>query len=171
MQGGTGEPPPALAPQPGDDAESLGTPGSPETPISRAAARSSRPRPRRRRLPWAELLMRVLFVDALSCVKCSTPMVVLAFLSDPSVVAKILRHLGLPDTAPPLAAAHPGCGGGSRLRGISSPTPHVLRRHAIVLARASRRSLLPFPGEPSSARSCLSRGWLVRYVRAGCFAV
>ena len=30
-------------------------------------------------------------------------MVVLAFLTDPEVVAKILRHMGLPTTAPALA--------------------------------------------------------------------
>jgi hypothetical protein len=32
-------------------------------------------------------------------------MVVLAFLSDPAVVSKILNHLGLPATAPALAPA------------------------------------------------------------------
>ena len=32
-------------------------------------------------------------------------MVVLAFLSDPEVVGKILQHLGLPTTAPALAPA------------------------------------------------------------------
>jgi len=30
-------------------------------------------------------------------------MVVLALISDPPVVGKILRHLGLPDEAPPVA--------------------------------------------------------------------
>ena len=34
-------------------------------------------------------------------------MVVLAFLSDPEVVGRILRHLGLPVFAPALAAARP----------------------------------------------------------------
>ncbi len=32
-------------------------------------------------------------------------MTVLAFLTDPDVVGKILRHLGLPTTAPALASA------------------------------------------------------------------
>ena len=32
-------------------------------------------------------------------------MIVLAFLADPDVVLKILRHLGLPISAPPLAVA------------------------------------------------------------------
>jgi len=34
-------------------------------------------------------------------------MVVLAFLSDPEVVGKILKHLGLPTLPPALAAARP----------------------------------------------------------------
>ncbi len=70
----------------------------------------------RRRIPWAQLLLRVMHVDALACPQCSpcplrgtaaqtVPMVVLAFLSDPEVVGKILRHLGLPTTAPVLAPA------------------------------------------------------------------
>jgi hypothetical protein len=67
--------------------------------------------PRRQRAPWAQLLRRVLQVDALACPHCSTrdrtvPMTVLAFLSDPQVVGKILKHLGLPTTAPALAAAN-----------------------------------------------------------------
>ena len=41
------------------------------------------------------MLMRVFSVDALRCPKCATPMVVLAFLSDPPVVRRILHHLGL----------------------------------------------------------------------------
>jgi hypothetical protein len=35
-------------------------------------------------------------------------MLVLAFLTDPAVVEKILRHLGLPCTPPPLAPARHG---------------------------------------------------------------
>ena len=64
----------------------------------------------RRRVSWANLLCRVLSVDALACPRCSTrerrvPMTVLAFLTDPDVVGRILRHLGLPTTAPALASA------------------------------------------------------------------
>jgi len=61
------------------------------------------------RLSWAQLLRRVLSIDALACPNCSTrdrpvPMVVLAFLTDPDVVAKILRHLRLPTSAPAVTA-------------------------------------------------------------------
>ena len=64
----------------------------------------------RRRVPWAQLLRRVLHLDALTCPRCSTtaqrvPMIVLAFLTDPEVVGKILRHLGLPCSAPFVAPA------------------------------------------------------------------
>jgi hypothetical protein len=61
--------------------------------------------PRRRPLPWAQTLKRVFFVDALSCPPSLTAMVVLALLSDPPAVKKILPHLGLPAEAPPLAPA------------------------------------------------------------------
>ena len=54
------------------------------TPASEPAADPPPVRPRR--LPWAQLLRRTLEVDALTCWRCGVPMVVLAFLTDPSVV-------------------------------------------------------------------------------------
>ena len=45
--------------------------------------------------------MRVFHLDALACPRCATPMVVLALLSEPDVVRKILLHLGLPADVPP----------------------------------------------------------------------
>jgi len=79
----------------------------------RAAAEATEETPspaRRRRVPWAQLLLRLLHIDALACPRCSTPkqsvpMVVLAFLTDPDVVGRILRCLGLPTCAPALAPA------------------------------------------------------------------
>jgi len=41
---------------------------------------------RKERVPWAALLRRVLDVDALACPRCSTPMIVLVFLSDLQIV-------------------------------------------------------------------------------------
>ena len=61
--------------------------------------------PPRRKALWAQLLRRVLQVDALECPKCAAPMVVLAFISDPEVVTKILKHLNLDTTPAPLAPA------------------------------------------------------------------
>ncbi len=60
---------------------------------------------RKRRLSWAALLLRVLDVDALSCPGCGTAMIVLAFLTDPIVVRRILDHLDLPSAAPRLLPA------------------------------------------------------------------
>jgi len=57
------------------------------------------------RMSWAALLKRVLDVDALSCPGCGAAMVVLAFLTDPPVVRRILEHLELPSVAPRLSPA------------------------------------------------------------------
>ena len=48
--------------------------------------------------------VRSFHLDVLKCPKCSASMVVLALISDPPVVTKILRHLKLPTAPPPLAA-------------------------------------------------------------------
>jgi hypothetical protein len=61
---------------------------------------------RRRRAPWAQLLKRVLGVDPLKCPRCSATMVIIAFITDPQVLRKILKHLGLPTRPPPLSPAH-----------------------------------------------------------------
>jgi hypothetical protein len=57
---------------------------------------------RPRKLGWAQLLRRVLDVDGLTCPSCGAAMVVLALISDPPVVRRILDHLRLPTTPPPL---------------------------------------------------------------------
>ncbi len=62
---------------------------TPETPETTSQT------PRRR----AQLLRWTLYLDALKCPKCSKAMVVLALISDPPVVTRIMRHLKLP-TAP-----------------------------------------------------------------------
>jgi hypothetical protein len=51
-------------------------------------------------LPWAQLLRRVFFLDALICPRCDTSMIVLALLSEPNVVRRILLHLDLPADVP-----------------------------------------------------------------------
>jgi hypothetical protein len=58
---------------------------------------------RPRRLGWAQLLRRVLDIDALTCAKCASAMTVIAFLSDPKVVTRILDHLALPNEVPLIA--------------------------------------------------------------------
>lgn len=58
---------------------------------------------RPRRLPWASLLMRSLGVDGLQCPSCGAQMVLLALITAPATVTKILDHLHIPSTPPPLA--------------------------------------------------------------------
>ena len=62
-------------------------------------------RPKRTRLPWAELLRRVFALDVLVCARCGGPLTVVAYITEVAVVAKILTHLGLPTTPPPLFPA------------------------------------------------------------------
>ncbi len=57
------------------------------------------------RIPWAELLERVLRIDVLRCERCGGRMTVLAFLTQRASVRKVLEHLGLPTTGPPIAKA------------------------------------------------------------------
>ena len=60
---------------------------------------------RARRLPWASLLKRTLGVDGLNCPVCQAQMVLLALITATDTVTKILDHLRIPSTAPPLAPA------------------------------------------------------------------
>jgi hypothetical protein len=58
-------------------------------------------RPTRR--PWAELMKRVFEFDVLVCPYCEGRRTLIAFITDGSVVRKILLHLGL-DCEPPVLA-------------------------------------------------------------------
>ena len=49
--------------------------------------------------------MRVLNIDVLTCAKCGSKRRIIAFIQDPVVARKILKHLGLDSTAPPIAPA------------------------------------------------------------------
>ena len=54
---------------------------------------------------WARLIKKIYEVDPLVCPKCQGPMRVIAFIEDPVVIKKILKHLGLWETrnhGPPL---------------------------------------------------------------------
>jgi hypothetical protein len=56
-----------------------------------------------RRHSWAELLQRVFEVDALCCPNCGNRMRLIAAITDPMIARHILKCLGLPPRAPPLA--------------------------------------------------------------------
>ena len=60
---------------------------------------------RLRRLDWAALLARVWKLDVLECPRCKGRMRVIAALSEPSVVTRVLSHIGLPTTLPRPAPA------------------------------------------------------------------
>ena len=64
-------------------------------------------------IPWAELLEKTFGVDALECPRCGHRMRVVAFITEPRVIRRILRSMGI---APPsdAAGADPpdGFGGG-----------------------------------------------------------
>ena len=87
---------PTRAPAPAAYSRAASAPNSPTAPSSSARSRSSRS-------SWAELLRRVFAVDVLTCPHCGGHRRLIAQLTDPIVVRRILGHLGLP-TEPPRSA-------------------------------------------------------------------
>jgi Putative transposase len=61
--------------------------------------------PRSGWIPWADLLKRVFLEDVLKCPRCSGRMKIIATVTEPEVVRKILRCLALPADPPPAAPA------------------------------------------------------------------
>jgi len=57
----------------------------------------------RARMSLAQLLKRVFAIDITTCPQCGGPFSILAAIEDPTVIGKILNHLGLPTRAPPQA--------------------------------------------------------------------
>jgi Putative transposase len=62
-------------------------------------------RPTPYRLPWAELLRRVFLVDVLDCPRCHARMRIVAIVTEPAAVERILRHLGENAQPPTIAGA------------------------------------------------------------------
>jgi hypothetical protein len=80
-----------------DDTDTAPKPTVEEEPrsrLSRAAARC-----------WALLLVRIYECLPLLCPNCSKPMRIIAFIQDPPVIEKILRHIGEPTQAPEVLPA------------------------------------------------------------------
>lgn len=67
-----------------------------------APDRSSRRR-RRKEMDWASRILRSLKLDVLRCPKCSGRMKVIACLTQPATIRKILRAMGLSTEIPPRA--------------------------------------------------------------------
>jgi Putative transposase len=61
--------------------------------------------PRTYRVPWADLLKKVFALDILACPECSGRLKLIAFIASEAVARRILDHLGLDATGPPLARA------------------------------------------------------------------
>ena len=96
--------PPAPPARDAADAEAAGadkgSTGEPRDIDITKIQRGSRP-------PWALLLKRVFLVDALSCPKCNGRMKILAVITKPDAIRKILDHLGIPSEAPRRTVARP----------------------------------------------------------------
>ena len=60
---------------------------------------------RPRHFAWADLLRRTFEIDVLACPDCGGRLRLLATIEDPELIAKILRHLELPEDAPEPAPA------------------------------------------------------------------
>jgi hypothetical protein len=58
-----------------------------------------------RRLDWASLLRRVYGDEVIQCPNCGDRLRVMAFITQPDAVARILDHLGLATAIPTVAPA------------------------------------------------------------------
>jgi hypothetical protein len=74
----------------------------PDRPTDPAGAQ---PPDRPARWPWASLIWRVFFKDVHLCARCCGRMAIVAAVTAPGSVTRILEHLGLPVDAPTLHPA------------------------------------------------------------------
>lgn len=82
--------------------------GAYRAPTTPAAEPRPDPELRALRRRWAELLRRICEVDPLICPRCGAAMRVVAFITEPRVITKILRHLaakGADPRSPPQGGA------------------------------------------------------------------
>jgi hypothetical protein len=100
-------PPAAEAHAHAPSAVSLASPLVESSGVSAAAsgARPALSNERKYRIPWAEMLQKVFAIDVLACPVCHGRMKLIAYINSASVARRILEHLGLPATGPPLAKA------------------------------------------------------------------
>ena len=100
-----------LAPAARDRAQVV--PGRPTTADAKTAkseppaktSGSKGPKTRPRNYSWAELMRRVFEIDVLECPECRGRMRILASIHSPDAIDRMLRCLGLPARAPPVARA------------------------------------------------------------------
>ena len=78
--------------------------GPPRAPEPPAAGAPADPELRTLRRRWAELIRRIYEADPLVCPRCGATMRIVAFITEPAVIRRILRHLaakGADGRAPP----------------------------------------------------------------------
>jgi hypothetical protein len=88
--------------------EAAGVPASAAPAPQRVGHSPATPRPppppagyvRPKYLTWAALLERTFAIDVLACPECSGRLRLVATITDPAVMRKILDHLDLPTEAP-----------------------------------------------------------------------
>ena len=76
------------------------------SPLASSADRPARS-PREYRVPWAELLRKVFSADVLNCPDCGGRLQVVAYIAEETVARRILEHLQLDATGPPVTRAQP----------------------------------------------------------------
>jgi hypothetical protein len=100
---------PQIIPSSERQAGNVPVPGFPSAPVNtnntandhRNAPHPSAPA----RIRWARLLKRVFAIDMEHCPQCGGSLTIIAAIVDPTVIAKILSHLGLSARAPPRSPA------------------------------------------------------------------
>ena len=80
-------------------------PGKPDQVPTPSEDHDASHRSTQARLSWAQLLKRVFEIDMAHCPQCGGPLTLIAAIEDPTVIVKILAHLGLPTRAPPRSPA------------------------------------------------------------------
>ena len=105
-----------LGPAAKDRAKVVGTPVTPPAPNAAVTDKASEGESRDidstklarpSRLPWAVLLKRVFMTNVLTCPECQGRMTILAAITNPEAIRKILDHLGISSEAPHGAGARP----------------------------------------------------------------
>lgn len=83
----------------GDPPDNCPPPARPEAPPERP--------PRAARFPWASMIWRVFLKDALECARCAGRMEMVAAVTAPASIERILDHMGLPAMAPTVHRPRP----------------------------------------------------------------
>ena len=95
-----------VVPEPREEAPKDEAPARPPPAVGRdTAGRVSSPRSYR--VPWAELLRKVFAADVLGCPDCGGRLQVVAYIAEETVARRILEHLHLDATGPPVTSAAP----------------------------------------------------------------